>query len=153
MSMETWKKEFYPIDASKTSENGALAHSLRKWKGLTRASLKKHGLVKGSDYLNYIVFQKDQINEYTCGVDGVDGVDSDNYEFKVTDETCALCHHYRIDDLDCGKCPLLLANNNKPCDESMRYNRSSPYESFLEHDNPKPMIRLLEKAIKCKENK
>lgn len=39
-----WIKEFYPVEASEVSKKNALLHSLRKWRGLTKENLSKHGL-------------------------------------------------------------------------------------------------------------
>ncbi len=44
MSISTWKKEFYPTPASRCSKKNALAHSLRKWEGLLKKNLRKHGV-------------------------------------------------------------------------------------------------------------
>ena len=47
MSIETWKKEFYPISAARAAKKSklfALEHCLKKWQGLTTANLKKHSL-------------------------------------------------------------------------------------------------------------
>lgn len=46
MSVESWKEEFYPVDAedAASSDSEALAHSIKKWEGLTEESLRKHGL-------------------------------------------------------------------------------------------------------------
>lgn len=44
MSETTWRKEFYPIDAGKVPASKAIKHSLVKWYGLRKDSLKKHGL-------------------------------------------------------------------------------------------------------------
>ena len=66
MSLKTWKKEFYPkeaIDAIKT-ELMATKHSLRKWRGLTKANLKKHGLVQTGDFIHKKNNQTRLINIY-----------------------------------------------------------------------------------------
>lgn len=45
MSIGTWNKEFYPTEPNKTlSRLEAAKHSLRKWKGLTKRNLEKHGI-------------------------------------------------------------------------------------------------------------
>ena len=44
MSLDTWKAEFYPVPADSVAETDALTHSLRKWEGLRKESLEKHGL-------------------------------------------------------------------------------------------------------------
>ena len=52
MSLKTWKKEFYPISASRVRKDAiaAIEHSLRKWRGLTKDQMKRHG-VGVSNYL------------------------------------------------------------------------------------------------------
>lgn len=44
MSKKTWKEEFYPIPADEVPLKRAVAHSLKKWRGLLPRNLKKHGL-------------------------------------------------------------------------------------------------------------
>ncbi len=47
MSLESWKKEFYPTRAAdvKTLDE-ALTHTERKWEGLRPENLERHGLRK-----------------------------------------------------------------------------------------------------------
>lgn len=45
MSLNTWKKEFYPVKASsKEALKNPIEHSIRKWKGLRPENIKKHHL-------------------------------------------------------------------------------------------------------------
>ena len=48
MSEKTWLKEFYPVPANRSPKSalGATRHSLRKWRGLTKAALNRHGLTE-----------------------------------------------------------------------------------------------------------
>lgn len=52
MSEATWLKEFYPIEADRVPENKAIKHSLVKWYGLRKDSLKKHGLKNPPIFVN-----------------------------------------------------------------------------------------------------
>ena len=58
MSIESWKAEFYPVEAAEVSAEDALAHSLKKWQGLQEESLLKHSLVKCRDGISI----RDQLN-------------------------------------------------------------------------------------------
>ena len=43
MSLETWKAEFYPIEAAEVeTERHAAQHSLQKWIGLRPENMKRH---------------------------------------------------------------------------------------------------------------
>lgn len=80
MSLETWKAEFYPIPADGVPEGEALAHSLKKWEGLRKENLKKHGLRTRFGRLGNI---------------------------HIDASTCALCHHYLHTAAGtCIACPL-----------------------------------------------
>jgi hypothetical protein len=46
MSLQTWKDEFYPVPATDygSTRLEAIQHSLRKWTGVLKKNLKKHGV-------------------------------------------------------------------------------------------------------------
>lgn len=50
MSMRSWKKEYYPVEAAKVPKELAVVASLRKWIGLRLDNLQRHGLVKGDGW-------------------------------------------------------------------------------------------------------
>jgi len=131
MSLETWKAEFYPVPACDVKKKEALAHSLRKWDGLTKPILRKHGLVKEYDRIS----------------DGVFGMDIDA-------RSCALCEWFLgpiwSDQKPCLKCPLYKARGGKSCDHDTG-GAMAPYSQFTHNDNPHPMIRLIKKAIEQKD--
>lgn len=77
MSIETWKAEFLPVPAEEVPEEEAVAHSLRKWKGLRPENLAEHDLIATPRYI----------------------LDQEGREECVS--RCALCKHY-----DCIACPL-----------------------------------------------
>ena len=130
MSLKTWKKEFYPTSAGTPStDREAVLHSLRKWKGLTPANLKKHKVSITDD---------DDLTDSTWEV------------FLIGAETCALCEsHYYLRSQDdsrptCPTCPLQIALDMK-CDQA----KSGPFMEWCYHGrNPKPMIKALEKTLK-----
>lgn len=116
MSLQTWKAEFYPIEAEDVPKVDALAHSLRKWEGLLPENLKRHAV-----YLEYA------------------NVRDQNENFPIDASTCALCIYYSNWPV-CQKCPIWEQNQNR-CDESS----SSVYTLFEANDDPNPMIQLLRK--------
>lgn len=125
MSIATWKEEFYPVDASKCPQDEAVAHSLRKWKGLRPDALRAHGLAA-----NYSLR------------------DAGGATFPVDVDTCALCKAHT----DCDTCPLYKVRGGRPCDmatESEEENgQPSPFEAWQEKSNPEPMIAALEAAAR-----
>lgn len=97
MSIDTWKKEFYPTDAETTSIVGAVAHSIRKWRGIYSSNLRKHSLHKGYMFIT----------------------DSGGKSFCLDSTTCSLCHHYYI-RTGCKKCPIFL-NTGSSCGQDSLY--------------------------------
>lgn len=133
MSLKTWKAEFCPVPASKVGKKDAVAHSLRKWKGLTERNLKKHGV------------------EYDLDRRAVIGEDG---SFPISADTCALCEVYflfgkgivapgvrRCAEEPCSACPL-CKSLGEACDAE-----GMPYYEFVDDGDPNPMIKALE-AIK-----
>lgn len=139
MSLKTWKKEFYPIDADETTKKEAAAHSLRKWKGLTKENLRKHGLYRDMTTLR------------EAGREGASPYDADGELtfFPIDADTCALCNHFMfVDDGDesttlCAACPLAKVLGGKPCDKGP----SSPYMTYEHSGRPAKMINALEKTV------
>jgi len=83
MSLETWRKEFYSIEANAVPEEKAVKHSLRKWTGLLKKNLKKHGV------------SPDQIRD----------------SIRTGVSSCALCQHFF--DLNCVDCPIFLESGKR----------------------------------------
>lgn len=89
MSIESWKDEFMPVDASEFREKSdleCLKHAHKKWTGLTKSNMERHGLFKVT---NYIHNNADKIS--------------------IADETCSLCRKYYneyTDETACFMCPL-----------------------------------------------
>lgn len=95
MSLKTWKEEFYPIPSDEVSESQALAHSLRKWEGLRKENLEKHGV--GSSASGVMEFFIDFL--------------------PIDSSTCALCH-YHVDSVRCVTCPLVKLTRGGNCDSA-----------------------------------
>lgn len=132
MSLKSWMKEFYPIDASRFRDkeddlyNDTLAaakHSLKKWKGLQYHNLAKHGLFLSSGTLT----QAGDLS-YKKGITG--------------SESCALCqiHLAFWNDRNCPGCPL--ATLDKAC-----MHRNSVYQKSRLGSRPQEMINLLRIAV------
>lgn len=119
MSLESWNKLYYPVEASKVSKQDALAHSLRKWRGLLH--LNEHGLIR----IGNVIMERGGTNS-----------------LQFNGETCALCHHHVERWLfpACSSCPLVLASGEQ-CNEN-----NTPWDCFRKHGPFEPMIKALEKA-------
>ena len=116
MSLQSWKKEFYPTEASDIDNTlDAIEHSITKWKGLLPENLSKHGLE----------------------VDDGSIWDSNKGYMVISAGTCALCQLFI--ERDCPDCPL-KNYLGKRCDEG----DDSPYIIFSLSNNPQPMIEALE---------
>ena len=136
MSIKSWKNEFYPIAASRVAKKNALAHSLKKWKGLTRENLVKHKLMYCHRYIH-----EGKSFRFTKPFMEIDG------------GSCACCHHWigksrsGAFNIFCQECPLLKARGGFRCDQSTDYNGDDPYGAFINNGNPNPMIKLIKLAI------
>ena len=119
MSLATWKAEFYPIDAEDVPAEEAVAHSLQKWVGLRSANLEKHGVLH---YLGKLY--------------------EGHYVFYIDEESCALCQHYWSANV-CKRCPL-----NHVLGHDCVSGNPSPYDEFIDRDNPEPMITALTQCWK-----
>lgn len=96
MSLETWKAEFYPVNANvEMSEEEAIKHSIKKWEGLKPENLSKHFVE--------LDFYGDIIEPYNIEFS----------EFSISNSSCALCaKFYNADENGiltfngCESCPL-----------------------------------------------
>jgi hypothetical protein len=82
MSLESWKAEYYPVPADQCPPEQAVEHSLRKWIGLRRENLERHGMRAMSEDITDA-----QTSEW----------------FRIGASTCSLCETHTI----CRGCPLL----------------------------------------------
>lgn len=141
MSLETWKKEFYPINAEEiTDPLQAILHGIRKWRGLRQEHRAAHKLdLKLYDgwvhpaLLDHLEFE----------------------DFEINADTCALCHnfyqHNSSDNSHCKTCPLALYLGHA-CDgvkftQDKEGEEASPYSYFWDTGDPEPMIAALEETL------
>ena len=135
MSIETWKKEFYPVPAHRRMTDGqAVAHSLKKWSGLTKKNLDKHKLMIAESYITSSIIEDS-------------GLFSKSLE--IASRTCALC----LKGPCSMKCPL-HRHLGHPCDSGFGTKRSSsrlegrPYSVWILIGNAEPMIKALKGTMK-----
>lgn len=132
MSLETWKKEFYPIPANSRkikTELAAVEHALQKWEGLRARNLKKH-----------------EVAHYTDSTHGSDGKrieDRCGQTLPIVDSSCSLCVRH---PQSCEKCCLFKIRKGSTCFEPTGQEHLGPYVTFVTKGDPSPMIRLLRKA-------
>lgn len=130
MSLKTWKLEFYPVKARTVRKEDALDHSLRKWEGLTEENLKKHGVKRIWGGFRLVC---DYSPHKTMQIDG---------------KSCALCNHYldKSKLRPCSDC-LIVKHTGHTCDWSDEEDDGgeglSPWEHWIGHEDPQPMIDLL----------
>ena len=124
MSLETWKAEFYPIEACDVPKEAAIAHSLQKWIGLRKENVERHGGMHTRHRLDFY-----------------------SGRFYADSGACALCLLYMEDpQSQCRNCPL-VAVLGEPCDERL----GSPYQVWYDTSNPELMIAALQKALAAQE--
>jgi hypothetical protein len=123
VSLKTWVAEFYPVDTKDVPMDEAVAHSLKKWEGLSKKNMKKHSVWK--------VDQK--ITDRAC------------HSLSISDITCALCVHFKEDF--CLGCPLKRHLGQVCCGMS-----DNPYGAWLYDADPWPMIRALRATLKKEQN-
>lgn len=124
MSLKTWTKYYYRVEAEKVPRRDMLAHSIRKWTGLAPETLKKHGL--GTNAWGDIVER-----------DGVEGMSIDS-------ESCALCHRFYKPHSEggaCARCPL-AKSLGFPCDEE----GIGPYAVWRKTGDNRPMLNALKRV-------
>ncbi len=120
MSIETWRKEFYPVPASDaaTSDLEAARHSLRKWRGLRQEILEKHDA------------EVDEAGHRTPPI-------------SVDDCSCALCcRHLNNEEGHCGECPLIVLTGFH-CGGHQKQ-----WSAWVDCYNPEPMIEALEELVR-----
>ena len=139
MSMQSWKEEFYPIEAEEVPEELALDHSIKKWEGLQTANLIKHSVI-----MEGIKLKNDA--PYTNPYDIL----------IISASSCALCMHHHNDfgtQQTCKTCPIRTVSesqnvvfgvNTEPC--------LAEYLEATKHYNTVPMLQLLQQTKKGLEN-
>lgn len=140
MSINTWKKKYYPVSASKFegraaySQLEAAKHCLKKWKGLRQANLMEHHLTLKHGNI----------------------VDRNGNTFYTDGDSCALCQWNDAPGIidKCKRCVLSKARGGFSCtcprpDEENK----SPFSAMRNHNNPEPIIFWLKKAVKLAEER
>lgn len=126
MSLDSWAAEFYAEPATEPkTEIEAVDHCIRKWEGLRRENLRRHGLVTSAG---------DLFEQYH--------VQSGNW-IRVNSDTCALCVLHQG---HCSKCILAAARDGTPCYDNDKEEISSPYDEWIDRKRPESMIFWLVKA-------
>lgn len=119
MSKETWLAAYYPTAARDCPRQDALAHSLTKWRGLTREALLKHDLYNAPI----------PVGGGTCAL-------CTHYLKNPNERMCATC-------------PLAISRDGVPCDAHSTFHdgeEDSPWIAWGVRSNPNPMIKALEAA-------
>lgn len=137
MSLATWKALYYPESAKEAAKRGVVAaieHSLTKWRGLMASTLKAH-----------------KVHVTTWG-----DLDDGTSQRGIDSTTCALCMFCATEEyIDCDLCPLPKLRKGVPCYTQTPGEVGSPFGRFTDGKphNPKPMIALLEAALKVEKEK
>ena len=127
MSLETFKEEFYPVDASQgdiMSELEATEACLLKWTGLLPENLKKHGVVING----YGDLTEDQCSNERFWMDGSSCHLCMLSESKLRSEYGSMCNH----------CPIKRIHKESCCVIFRDYKTQSK--------DPSEMIELLTKT-------
>lgn len=126
---EEWQKKYYPTPASDIGKRASpldlLDHSIRKWRGLSKAVLKKHGLSQAVSQLT------GQWNRIESG--------PGRTILIVDAESCALCERYMGNG--CRRCPLKI-QLGRTCDDETT-TELSPYAKFIKLGKNRPMLKAL----------
>ena len=130
MSLKSWIKEFYPIPAHKVTKKNAIDACILKWRGLSKASLERHGMHQES----YIIVGDTRADQW-----------------YANEKSCALCRFYLEDH--CKLCPLAIVRKDTPCDMPMKNESLSPWYAYISLGDTKPMLLWLREAkkqeVKC----
>jgi hypothetical protein len=126
MSIETWKKEFYPknftdikpdVEPTKEVILAALDHSIQKWVGTTPENLAKHNAY----FHQLAVYSHADVVQYEPDDEPEPKAKPKVNRFTFGATTCALCSLYFWNH-DCEGCPLY--DINQGClDEGSDYNK------------------------------
>lgn len=127
MSLESWKKEFYPVKASiDHTDVEAIKHGILKWTGYRKENLGKHNLIKSGHTIL-------EVDKWT-------GCRS----FNFSSGTCSLCLKYYYEN-ECVECPLFLIGSG--CLSYHHDDIISPYRKSINEEDPKYILDALKKAL------
>jgi hypothetical protein len=130
MSLDTLKAKFYPTPARETAKADAISHSTLKWKATKKKHLAKHGCALEKTPTNHVIFDIET-----------------GEKWRFSDDNCALCFHFRADDAtECNACPLAESRDGVPCHQEAADEAISPWESWTDKCDSKPMREALKKA-------
>lgn len=118
MSLQTWKSEFYKVDAYKVGPADAVAHSALKWRGLLPENLKRHKVMH-------------------VGTNVVD--DATGRHFTLY-SSCALCTNF-----SCNVCPLFLQEGLACDDTGAKGEISLWHQAIRGSEDARPMVEALNK--------
>jgi hypothetical protein len=124
MSETTWKKEFYPVEATSVRKAQALNHSIRKWRGLMPDQKKKH-----------------KVSRRARAFAGI----------TIDAKSCALCEVNQATlNEPCHGCELYEVRGNVRCDKLRMDEQEPPWEMWDSYNDPSPMLAwlLLAKELK-----
>lgn len=139
MSLQSWLNEYYSLEPfserATCSDETAIQHSLKKWKGTLKPNLKKHSV----QYRNYAIF------------------DEAGNVFNFYSNTCSLCYRYDRNTTnrdDCFSeslkqvCPIVRFRGYA-CDElpDRNYGNKFNHTTWDEvENNPFEMVKLLHRV-------
>mgnify|MGYP000644213654 CR=1 FL=1 len=138
MSIETWKKEFYSVEAgilNSAADVVLLEHSIKKWEGLQTENLERH-----------------ELRATPRRYDRIEDVEGAG--FYINSASCSLCVRYLFpkgaNDRRCGNCPLSKVRGDAACDEDADVDGDdpAPFNVWGLAANPEPMLHWLRKALK-----
>ena len=138
MSIETWKQEFYSVEASvagKSTDVEMLEHSIKKWGGLQTENLERHDLRASATFYSRIE-------------------DVEGGSFHIDSASCSLCIRYLFsngaNDRGCVNCPLSKIRGNVACDVDADADGDdpSPFDAWRDRADPEPMLTWLREAMK-----
>ena len=124
MSLESWKKEFYPVKASECcSDTEAIEHGILKWTGYSRENLSKHNMSPSYETI----------------------IENDNpaNTFSFTAFNCSLCLKYSKNE--CEECPLFLIGQG--CLTLHHDHGISPYDTAIDREDPTDILEALKRAL------
>lgn len=149
-SMESWKEEFYPVTAEEMKDRfdsrsataaDLIKHCIRKWVGARGSNLVRHGLSKVSDD-SFLTEGAAEAEEEEC--------------FDFDSGSCALCVAYQSQSVryhSCEDCPLYVSRDHVSCTSKSDSEDISPYDEFIDNNDPEPMIEALEDALSWVNNR
>ena len=138
MSIKTWKKEFYPVDAktfkgedqnNKEKVIACVEHSIQKWEGLSQVNLNKH----------YITVDRGNL------------IDSEGSHFEISGESCSLCQMFTVmvdDEHQCASCPLYQIRGSMACDTRKVNEYTSPWREYKVNNKESVMISWLKRTLR-----